>query len=116
MQGEIMVNDDTVFESLMKMDSAIAKLSLHAENFGRDDYEWKGTEYDDLIDEIFNDDRLEKGAPGQIKKFGEEIEVAIRIPLNSILGYTEMLMEDEHTEIKNFADDLKKFFATGFFA
>ena len=23
------------------------------------------------IDEIFNDDRLEKGAPGQIKKFGE---------------------------------------------
>ena len=47
-----MVNDDTVFESLMKMDSAIAKLSLHAEHFGRDDYEWKGTEYDDLIDEI----------------------------------------------------------------
>ena len=36
----------------MKMDSAIAKLSLHAEHFGRDDYEWKGTEYDDLIDEI----------------------------------------------------------------
>ena len=60
------------------------------------------------IDEIFNDDRLEKGAPGQIRKFGEEIEVAIRIPLNSILGYTEMLMEDEHTEIKNFVDDLNK--------
>ena len=46
-----MVNDDTVFESLMKMDSAIAKLSLHAERFGECD-EWKGTEYDELIDEI----------------------------------------------------------------
>ena len=52
MQGEIMVNDDTVFESLMKMDSAIAKLTLYAEYFGRDDYEWKGTEYDELIDEL----------------------------------------------------------------
>ena len=46
-----MVNDDTVYESLLKMDSAIAKLSLHAERFGECD-EWKGTEYDELIDEI----------------------------------------------------------------
>ena len=60
------------------------------------------------IDKVFNDERLEKGSSGQINKFGEEIEVAIRIPLNSILGYTEMLMEDKFSEIEHFADDLKK--------
>ena len=65
------------------------------------------------IEEIFNDKAL-SGPNKSIKKIAEEMEIALRTPLNTIIGYSELLLEEgDKIEIDNFISDINKITKSG---
>jgi signal transduction histidine kinase len=67
-----------------------------------------GTEILTSIEEIFNDKALSD--PGKsISTIAEEMEIALRTPLNTIIGYSELLLEEsDKVDIDNFVSDISK--------
>ena len=65
------------------------------------------------IEEIFNDKAL-SDPDKSITKIAEEMEMALRTPLNTIIGYSELLLEDGNKfEIDNFISDINKITESG---
>ena len=67
-----------------------------------------GTEILSSIEEIFNDKAL-SDPDKSISSIAEEMEIALRTPLNTIIGYSELLLEDSDSiDIDNFVSDINK--------
>ena len=65
------------------------------------------------IEEIFNDKAL-SDPDKSITKIAEEMERALRTPLNTIIGYSELLLEEsDKIEIDNFISDINKITESG---
>ena len=65
------------------------------------------------IEEIFNDKAL-SDPDKSITKMAEEMEIALRTPLNTIIGYSELLLEEsDKVEIDNFVSDINKITESG---
>ena len=65
------------------------------------------------IEEIFNDKAL-SDPDKSITKIAEEMEMALRTPLNTIIGYSELLLEEgDKIEIDNFISDINKITESG---
>ena len=62
----------------------------------------------DSIENIFNDSALVENEKS-ISSIAEEMELALRTPLNTIIGYSELLLEDtDDIKIDNFSSDINK--------
>ena len=58
------------------------------------------------IENIFNDAALDSNEKS-ITSMAEEMELALRTPLNTIIGYSELLLEDaDNVKIDNFSSDI----------
>ena len=67
-----------------------------------------GTEILSSIEEIFNDKAL-IDPDKSITTIAEEMELALRTPLNTIIGYSELLLEDSDSiDIDNFISDITR--------
>ena len=65
------------------------------------------------IEEIFNDKAL-SDPDKSISTIAEEMEVALRTPLNTIIGYSELLLEEsDKVDIDNFVSDISKITESG---
>ena len=65
------------------------------------------------IEEIFNDKAL-SDPDKSISSIAEEMEVALRTPLNTIIGYSELLLEEsDKVDIDNFVSDISKITESG---
>ena len=65
------------------------------------------------IEEIFNDKAL-SDPDKSITKIAKEMEIALRTPLNTIIGYSELLLEEgDKIEIDNFISDINKITKSG---
>ena len=72
-----------------------------------------GEEILDSIENIFNDSALVENEKS-ISSMAEEMELALRTPLNTIIGYSELLLEDaDDINIDNFASDINKIKSSG---
>ena len=67
----------------------------------------------DSIESIFNDTDLAENEKS-ISSMAEEMELALRTPLNTIIGYSELLLEDTNDiKIDNFSSDINKIKSSG---
>ena len=65
------------------------------------------------IEEIFNDAAL-SDPDKSISTIAEEMEIALRTPLNTIIGYSELLLDDSDSiDIDNFVSDINKITESG---
>jgi len=65
------------------------------------------------IEEIFSDEALSDSV-NSISSMAEEMEIALRTPLNTIIGYSELLIEEsEDVPIDNFKTDIDKITRSG---
>ena len=72
-----------------------------------------GSEILKSIEEIFNDKAL-NDPDRSISSIAEEMEMALRTPLNTIIGYSELLLdESESVGIENFSSDINKITESG---
>ena len=72
-----------------------------------------GSEILTSIEEIFNDKAL-SDPDKSISTIAEEMEMALRTPLNTIIGYSELLIEEsESVDIDNFVSDINKISESG---
>ena len=72
-----------------------------------------GEEILDSIENIFNDSALVENEKS-ISSMAEEMELALRTPLNTIIGYSELLLEDaDDINIDNFSSDINKIKSSG---
>ena len=72
-----------------------------------------GSEILTSIEEIFNDKAL-SDPEKSISTIAEEMEMALRTPLNTIIGYSELLLEDSDSiDIDNFVSDINKITESG---
>ena len=72
-----------------------------------------GSEILKSIEEIFNDKAL-SDPNKSISAIAKEMEMALRTPLNTIIGYSELLLEDSGSiDIDNFVSDINKITESG---
>ena len=72
-----------------------------------------GSEILRSIEEIFNDKAL-SDPNKSISAIAKEMEMALRTPLNTIIGYSELLLEDSDSiDIDNFVSDINKITESG---
>ena len=72
-----------------------------------------GTEILKIIEESFSDTNLEVSGD-KISEIASKLEVSLRIPINTVIGYSEMLKEDiEDINLDTFSDDLDKIIKSG---
>ena len=72
-----------------------------------------GSEILKSIEEIFNDKAL-SDPNKSISAIAKEMEMALRTPLNTIIGYSELLLEDsDSVDIDNFVSDINKITESG---
>ena len=72
-----------------------------------------GNEILSSIENIFNDKAL-NDPNKSISVIAEEMEMALRTPLNTIIGYSELLLEDsDSVPIDNFVSDINKITESG---
>ena len=72
-----------------------------------------GEEILDSIENTFDDSALVKNKKS-ISSMAEEMELALRTPLNTIIGYSELLLEDaDDIKIDNFSSDINKIKSSG---
>ena len=72
-----------------------------------------GNEILSSIENIFNDKAL-SDPNKSISVIAEEMEMALRTPLNTIIGYSELLLEDsDSVPIDNFVSDINKITESG---
>ena len=72
-----------------------------------------GSEILRSIEEIFNDKALSDPSKS-ISAIAKEMEMALRTPLNTIIGYSELLLEDSDSiDIDNFVSDINKITESG---
>ena len=72
-----------------------------------------GKEVLKIIEESFSDSNLEVTGDN-VSNIAAKMEISIRIPLNTIVGFSEMLLEDtEDFKIETFKDDLDKIKKSG---
>ena len=65
------------------------------------------------IEEIFSDKAL-ADSENSISGMAKEMEIALRTPLNTIIGYSELLIEEsDSVTIDNFKTDIDKIFVYG---
>ena len=65
------------------------------------------------IENIFNDAALDSNEKS-ITSMAEEMELALRTPLNTIIGYSELLLDDaDNVKIDNFSSDINKITSSG---
>ena len=96
-----MLIDDCEAEGLDHLISDINKLNQ------------AGSEILTSIEEIFNDKAL-SDPEKSISTIAEEMEMALRTPLNTIIGYSELLLEDSDSiDINNFVSDINKITESG---
>ena len=72
-----------------------------------------GQEVLSVIEKIF-DERALENPESTIITLAKETEILIREPLNTIIGYSELLLEDnESIEIENFKSDINRISESG---
>ena len=61
-----------------------------------------------IIESSFSDSNL-KNSGDKISEIASEMEIALRTPINTVIGYSEMLQEDtEDIDLDTFSEDLEK--------
>ena len=66
-----------------------------------------------IIESSFSDSNL-KNSGDKISEIASEMEVSLRTPINTVIGYSEMLQEDtEHIDLDTFYEDLEKIIKSG---
>ena len=67
----------------------------------------------EIIEESFSDSSL-SGAHTKVSEIAKRMEISIRTPINNIVGYGEMLLEDKKdVEIDTFTEDINKIIKSG---
>ena len=66
-----------------------------------------------IIEESLSDSNLEVSGD-KISEIASKMEISLRIPINTVIGYSEMLQEDtEDIELDTFSEDLEKIIKSG---
>ena len=66
-----------------------------------------------IIEDSFSDSNL-KNSGDKISEIAARMEISLRTPINTVVGYSEMLQEDiEDIELDTFSDDLEKIIKSG---
>ena len=66
-----------------------------------------------IIESSFSDSNL-KNSSDKISEIASEMEIALRTPINTVIGYSEMLQEDtEDIDLDTFSEDLEKIIKSG---
>ena len=61
-----------------------------------------------IIEDSFSDSNL-KISGDKISQIASEMEISLRTPINTVIGYSEMLQEDtEDIKLNTFSEDLEK--------
>ena len=72
-----------------------------------------GTEILKIIEESLSDSSLEVSGD-KISEIGRKMEISLRTPINTVIGYSEMLQEDaDDIELDTFSEDLDKIIRSG---
>ena len=72
-----------------------------------------GTEILKIIEESLSDSNVE-GSGDRISEIGRKMEVSLRTPINTVIGYSEMLQEDaDDIDIDTLYEDLDKIIKSG---
>ena len=72
-----------------------------------------GTEILQIIEESLSDSNLEVSSD-EISEIGRKMEISLRTPINTVIGYSEMLQEDAvDIELDTFYEDLDKIIKSG---
>ena len=72
-----------------------------------------GKEILEIIEESLSDSNV-KLSGEKISEIGRKMEISLRTPINTVIGYSEMLQEDaEDIEIDTFSEDLDKIIKSG---
>ena len=72
-----------------------------------------GKEILKIIEESLSDSNVELSGE-KISEIGRKMEISLRTPINTVIGYSEMLQEDaEDIEIDTFSEDLDKIIKSG---
>ena len=66
-----------------------------------------------IIEESFSDSNL-KNSQDKISEIASKMEISLRTPINTVIGYSEMLQEDtEDIDLDTFTEDLEKIIKSG---
>ena len=66
-----------------------------------------------IIEDSFSDSNL-KVSSDKISQIAAKMEISLRTPINTVIGYSEMLQEDtEDIELNTFSEDLEKIIKSG---
>ena len=66
-----------------------------------------------IIESSFSDSNL-KSSGDKISEIASEMEISLRTPINTVIGYSEMLQEDtEDIDLDTFSEDLEKIIKSG---
>ena len=66
-----------------------------------------------IIEDSFSDSNL-KISGDKISEIAAKMEISLRTPINTVVGYSEMLQEDiEDIELDTFSEDLEKIIKSG---
>ncbi|GIR89534.1 MAG: adenylate cyclase [Candidatus Neomarinimicrobiota bacterium] len=66
-----------------------------------------------IIESSFSDSNL-KNSGDKISEIASEMEISLRTPINTVIGYSEMLQEDtEDIDLDTFSEDLEKIIKSG---
>ena len=66
-----------------------------------------------IIESSFSDSNL-KNSGDKISEIASEMEICLRTPINTVIGYSEMLQEDtEDIDLDTFSEDLEKIIKSG---
>ena len=66
-----------------------------------------------IIEDSFSDSNL-KNSQDKISQIAAKMEISLRTPINTVIGYSEMLQEDtEDIELDTFSEDLEKIIKSG---
>ena len=72
-----------------------------------------GTEILKIIEESLSDSSLEVSGD-KISEIGRKMEISLRTPINTVIGYSEMLQDDaDDIELDTFSEDLDKIIRSG---
>jgi len=72
-----------------------------------------GTEILQIIEESLSDSNVEVSGD-KISEIGRKMEISLRTPINTVIGYSEMLQEDaDDVDIATFYEDLDKIIKSG---
>ena len=72
-----------------------------------------GKEILKIIEESLSDSNLQLSGE-KISEIGRKMEISLRTPINTVIGYSEMLLEDaDDIELDTFSEDLDKIIKSG---